>query len=118
MTWRSTEMLITFAVTCFVAMVAACRSEGGPSRFQVRDSSGVTIAESSGPSWTGERRWTLSDEPVIQIGVADGEAMYQFFDVSAACWLPGGRLAVANAGSSTVRFFDLDGRFLREVNLR
>jgi hypothetical protein len=41
--------------------------------------------------------------------------MYQFFDVTAACWLPGGRLAVGNAGSNTIRFFDLDGHFLREV---
>jgi hypothetical protein len=52
---------------------------------------------------------------LIQIGVSYGDAQYQFFRVSAACWLPGGRIAVANAGSSTLRFFDLEGSFLGEV---
>jgi hypothetical protein len=115
MTWRRSEVLIALAVINAVAVLAACRSDGGPSTFQVRDSSGVTIAQSSGPSWKSDLRWTLRDEPLIQIGVGYGDTHYQFFRVSAACWLAGGRIAVANAGSSTLRFFDLEGTFLREV---
>jgi hypothetical protein len=108
-------MVITFAVMYVVAMAAACRSESGFSTFQERDSSGVTIAESSGPSWAGEARWSLSDEPLIQIGVAHGDSMYQLFGVRAARWLRGYRIVVANSGSSTLRFYDYKGRFLREV---
>lgn len=56
--------------------------------------------------------WTVSDEPTLQIGVLSGEAAYQFDRVTGVARLPDGGVAVTDAGSGQVRFFDARGRFV------
>jgi WD40 repeat protein len=109
------RILISCALVSGAAVTAGCQSDTTPSTFEQKDSSGVTVAESSAPSWSSESSWTLSHQPALQIGVKGGDPDFEFFNVTAACWLRDGRLAVANAGSHTIRFFDLDGRFLGKV---
>lgn len=50
-----------------------------------------------------------------QIGVVDGAQEYQLFRVTGATRLSGGRLVVANSGTSQLRYFGSDGEFLFSV---
>src|SRR5690606_18121351 len=60
-------------------------------------------------------RWTLSAEPVVQIGVVEGDPRYQLFNAFSSTRLDDGRIAVLNAGSQELRFYGADGRFLDAV---
>jgi len=59
--------------------------------------------------------WRLSDTPLLEIGVREGEAAYQLDRASSSVRLADGRIAVLDGGSRQLRFFDAQGRFLRAV---
>ncbi len=80
--------------------------------FVLRDSAGIQIVESFEPVWSREDAWSVSAEPALTIGVEEGEEPYQFYRIGGAARLSDGRIVVANSGSSELRFFDADGRFL------
>jgi hypothetical protein len=77
-----------------------------------RDSAAIRIVESTRPAWGTERRWRLSDTPVLTIGREDGEAAYLFSNLRGALRLSDGRIVVADGRSDQLRFFDATGRFL------
>jgi len=81
----------------------------------VADSAGIRIVTSGGPRWTRETAWTLSDAPLLSIGVVDGPPEEQLFGVSAAALLSDGRILVANAGTSELRIFDRAGTYVRSL---
>ncbi len=83
--------------------------QAGP---QVRDSSGVTIVENESPAWTEGEEWHVGQEPILNLGVLDGDTVYQFFQVAGALQMPDGRLAVGNGGTGEIRFYDSEGAFL------
>ena len=60
-------------------------------------------------------QWRLSEEPVLRIGVVEGETAYQFFDAVSSVRLGDGRIAVLNAGSHELRIFDANGRIVANV---
>lgn len=76
-----------------------------------RDSAGVTIVENRLPAWGPGAEWRLSDEPVLRIGVTDGDPAYQFFRVWNVRRTRDGGILVANDGTREIRLFDGDGRF-------
>jgi hypothetical protein len=78
----------------------------------VRDSVGITIVENSAPSWRDDAAWSLSREPALTIGTADGADEYQLYRVQSARRLPDGRIVVGNGGSNQIRMFDPTGDFL------
>ncbi len=80
-----------------------------------RDSAGVRIVENRTPVWGEDEQWLLSTEPALRIGVLDGDAAYQLFGIVGATRLTDGRIVVANAGTSELRFFDSTGRHLASV---
>jgi len=108
----------TWFVLVAALAVSACGSEEreGPT-YTVRDSAGITIVESAEPSWEEGEGWTLTPEPILDIGEVEGEAAYQFFRILDLARFPGA-IAVANAGSQEVRVFDGEGRFLRSIGGR
>lgn len=55
--------------------------------------------------------WRLSQEPILEIGVLEGEEAYQLFRVGGAVRLGDGRIVVANTGTRQMRVFGADGRF-------
>lgn len=57
-------------------------------------------------------QWHLSDEPVMQVGVGREQRDYQFHEIVGLVRLSDGRIVVANAGTSEVRFYDHAGRHL------
>jgi hypothetical protein len=59
--------------------------------------------------------WHLSDEPVLAIGLTDGEAAYQFHQITGVVRLADERVVVADGGSQEIRIFDREGRHLRTL---
>lgn len=98
------------------ALLVACsddRSEA--SGITVRDSAGLEIVESSSRVWAERERWTVSAEPVLEIGVLEGAPEYQFDGIVGAIPLRGGGLAVADNGSDQIRLYDEEGRHVRSM---
>ncbi|HEX7118291.1 MAG TPA: 6-bladed beta-propeller [Longimicrobiales bacterium] len=62
--------------------------------------------------------WRLSAEPLLQIGVVEGAPEYQLFRAVSSVRLGDGRIAVLNAGSHELRFYDAEGRFVASVGRR
>lgn len=60
-------------------------------------------------------RWSLSEAPLLEIGVREGEEPYQLHRAQSAVRLDDGRIVVLNGGSQELRFFGPDGRFLFAV---
>lgn len=98
--------------TVLVAVAAACSSSGGAPAPSVRDSAGIRIVESTAPQWDDGRGWTLSAEPILEIGVMNGDDPYMFDQVWGAARFEDGTLVVANAGDGTLRYFDSTGTHL------
>lgn len=77
-----------------------------------RDSAGIRIVENADPRPGSVPEWSVDDEPLLQIGVLDGDPAEQFFRVAGALRLSDGRVVVANSGSGELRIFDPEGRHL------
>jgi hypothetical protein len=92
-----------------------CADRDRPTRFTVRDSAGIEIAESTAPAWPEGEGWRLSPELVLTIGLAQGAEEYELYDVASALQVGTGEVAVACGGTNQVRFYDSTGAFLRAV---
>ncbi len=56
--------------------------------------------------------WTLSAKPLVEIGTVEGDPNHELFDARSSVRLLDGRIAILNAGSRELRFFDAKGKFL------
>jgi hypothetical protein len=107
-----------FAVTLLIAM-NGCGGEGGSGRDVVRrDSAGVTIVESPPAFAQQALSWIVDTISELDIGAVQADEPYQLFRVTGAAQLGDGRIAIVNAGTQEVRFFDNDGVFLHSVGGR
>ena len=75
-----------------------------------RDSAGVEIIESRAPRWIGDG-WQVAAEPLVTIGLVEGDAAYLFSNIEGAVFLTDGRIAVADRGSSQLRFYNSSGAY-------
>lgn len=116
MTRPSPSPSITIVAT--LAAAAALAACGGDPDGRVaaisRDSAGVRVVEVRGPQWDEGEAWTVSG-PSLRIGVVEGDTLYQLNDVSGALRTGEGTVVVADDGDLRVRFYDADGRFVRQV---
>lgn len=95
---------------------AACGAGAQPrERAMARDSAGITIVENTGGIWREDDAWRLSSEPLVDIGVLDGEPEYQLYQVMGSTRLADGRIVVVDGGSQEVRFYDAEGTYLTAV---
>ena len=62
--------------------------------------------------------WKLSDQPMVAIGVVEGDPNYELADAGSSVRMDGGTIVVADAGSRELRFFDGSGKFLRKAGRR
>ncbi len=110
-------MKITRTICLAAILAAACASSDGPSgdTSARSDSAGITIITSSQPAWQKGHEWTLSAEPILQIGSVDGDTLYQLDQAHSALRLSDGRIGVANMGTSQLRYFDANGKFIKNV---
>lgn len=103
-------------LTC--ALSACGAGERAATGHMVRDSAGITIVENASPVWTEATRWRVAPEPDLEIGVLEGEEVYQLNQVRGATTLADGRIVVSNAGSAELRYYDASGRHLQTVGRR
>jgi hypothetical protein len=112
---RSPALLL---LTIVLGACAGGSTSGSPSAGgTVRDSAGVTIIESVAPAWTDAERWAVAPEPLLRIGVADGDESYVLHAPSHVRRLSDGRVVFGNAGTE-LRYYDAQGRYLRTVGRR
>lgn len=97
------------AVMPFAACGAGERAASVP---VLRDSAGISIVENRGAVWAEAERWRVADAPLVDIGVLEGDSRYQLFRVVDATRLSDGRIVVANAGTSELRYYDATGEHL------
>ena len=102
--------------TGVLALLSAACGTGGDSgqelRSEARDSAGVTIVENARPATGSRLGWQVAETPALSIGTLEGDEVYQLYAVEDATRLPDGRIAVANGGTSEIRFFSADGSHL------
>lgn len=109
-------MTRTARLALVAGALAGCGDAGADApAFVLRDSAGITIAESAAPAWEDGEGWRLSDQPLIDVGSVDGPEKYQLFRVTGARLLDDGTLAIVNAGSQQVRFYGPDVQFIGAV---
>ncbi len=105
------------ALAVVALMLLACGHAGGQSgpASSSRDSAGVTIVSDVGAAGGGADLWTLSSGPLLQIGVVQGDSVYELAGVKAARLLSDGTIVVANGVTRELRFYDQQGRFVRSA---
>lgn len=113
---RSTpERTSGFLVLVGGLLTAACGpAEQGVSSFTTRDSAGVVVADNAGASLENAARWSIDEEPLLDIGVLEGDTARELYRASAATRLEDGRIALVSDGSE-IRFFGPEGDHLGEV---
>lgn len=96
------------AVTLTLTIGCGAGDAGRPATV-VRDSAGIEIVENRLPPADAGGEWRVGAEPVLRIGVLEGDEVYQLFQVSGAARLRDGRIAVVNRGTQEIRIFDARG---------
>ena len=99
-----------------VFMSAACErpAEQSPS-FTARDSAGVRVVTNARPLWRDGEGWSIDSVPTVAFGAEEGDTLAMLQRVAGAMLRSDGTYAVADGGSSQVKYFDAGGRFLRAV---
>lgn len=96
-----------------LSWMLACDDGGrGAARVTVRDSAGIRVVENR--EAIDSAVWTIG-EPLLSIGVVEGEPAYELRDVVGAVMLGDGRIVLANSGSEELRWFDAEGRHIRST---
>jgi hypothetical protein len=107
---------VTVPLLSPVLLFTTCKGPEVPREaFQVSDSAGVSIIESTEPLWSAEEGWTVSPEPTVVIGQLEGDERYLLDQVAGARRLPDGRIAVLDVGSRRVRIYDSTGMHLADL---
>jgi hypothetical protein len=102
-------------VVGIVVVGASCTSADSGSRTVTRDSAGVRIVENSAPGWDSTGGWRITEAPMLSIGSKDGSADYQFIRIVGATRFEDGTIAVGDAGTNSIRFYDAQGALRRSV---
>jgi hypothetical protein len=111
-------IVTSIAVFCALFLSACVAGERAATGTVVRDSAGITIVENASPVWTESTRWRVAPKPAVEIGVLEGEEVYQFNHVSGATVLSDGRILIVDAGSAELRYYDASGRHLMSAGRR
>src|SRR5688500_13653384 len=67
--------------------------------------------ESDASTLSRVAQWRLSQRPVIDIGIASGDPVYELTDAASSLRLDDGGVVVADGGVGELRYFDASGRF-------
>lgn len=87
-------------------------SETQQQDYSIQKADDLQVIKNEQPEYEGQF-WTFSDEPILEIGVKDGEKAYMFYRLSDAIRLVDGRILASNAGTHELRYYDEEGNYLR-----
>ena len=106
------------ATLCSLALVTAgCQrgEQANAATSTVRDSGGVEIVESAVEQWTDATRWTLQTPPILDLGASESDTAQQFTMLRGVHRASDGSIAVFDAGSSSIRYFDTTGALVGRI---
>jgi hypothetical protein len=113
---RRRPSLVAASGMAILSVTAGCdAAPGGQPSHTVRDSAGIQIVESVAPAWEEGEGWRVEREPMLTIGVLDGPEEYQLFRAASPLRTSRGEIVVANTGSFELRYYHLNGTYLRAV---
>ena len=101
---RCTQALLVLAAYLAVPATALSAGASSASSFAIQ-----TVVESDSPR---DPDLTLSDEPLVRIGILDGPMEYIFGNVTGAIRLADGSVVVADEQSYNVRTYDANGKHM------
>lgn len=107
---RTSGLLVLVGVLLTAACGPATDQAGN---FTTRDSAGVVLAENAGASLQNAARWSIDEEPLLDIGTLEGDTARELYRASAATRLEDGRIALVSDGTE-IRFFGPEGDHLGE----
>lgn len=103
--WGVVVRPTSIGIVAALAVLAACGGDQAPF-------AGVLSEE---PAWTGGQGWTVEMESMLILGRSEGEAPYLFHRIVGVRRTNAGMVAVSDAGSGQLRFFDETGAFVKAV---
>lgn len=103
----------TLVAVC-AALMAGCDEAAPPAGSIVSDSAGIRLVVSQTPVWSDSTAWTLSREPVVELGAVSGEGDL-LHDVRDVDRLSDGRWVVTHTGSNELRLYAPDGAYLGAI---
>lgn len=103
------------SVVAATLLLTGCEGDPGAAVISDVDSAGVRIVESYEPVWSDSSPWELVPTPALDLTESGEGTEHEFFRVTDAVRFPDGRFVVANDGTSEVRFYTAEGRFLTAV---
>ncbi len=104
---RRSHLAFALALSVFVA----CDSRE-PAREVAPD---VAPPQDARAGWGDDGAWRVFPEPLLEIGVLEGDDAYQLFDVSAAAVQSDGGIVIADVRAATVRLYGADGSLERTL---
>jgi hypothetical protein len=105
-----------FVLSCLLAAGACSRSAETADAPLVTDSAGVRIVHNTISQFERDgRAWHVTAEPRVVIGSPAGDEAYLFDRIMGVERLSDSRWAVADMGSSQIRYYDAGGRHLNSV---
>lgn len=111
-----TSLLTGLKLAVLTLATQACGGEeGADAGAVVRDSAGVTIVENTRGAWGIDEGWAIPEDPLLDIGVADGPQEYQLYRAWSAVRRSDGTVVVANGGTNELRFYGRKGEHLFSV---
>jgi hypothetical protein len=101
-------------VLAVITAAAGCSDAGGEDRntVEVVDSAGIELVRNQYRDFDTLAVTMVED---LRIGTLDGDEKYQFFRIGGINVDAMGRILVANHGTSTIRVYDSQGRYVREI---
>jgi len=103
------------ALLLVAGLACASDSTATPPATTVRDSAGIQIVESSAPATPDTSLASVGAEPLLAIGVEEGDPKYLLHRVYDAYRFADGRTAIGNSGTSEIRVFDASGKHLHSL---
>ena len=95
------------------AILALGACEAPESRTTISsDSAGIAITTALAPMWGPGEGWTISDDPLLEVGAVDGPAEYLLDGVVGVVRLSDGGVVVGQWTSGELRRYDRDGTFV------
>ena len=97
---------------CLPLALVACDSASESSRTIQSDSAGIPITTALAPLWGPGEGWTISEEPLVEVGAVTGASEYLLNGVIGAVRLSSGDIVLGEYSTGELRRYDRDGVFL------
>lgn len=110
---RNHRITTTLTTILWLPLLICARPCSSAHAQASNDSAGVRIVHYENASRRAQ--WHVDKAPVLEIGGSQGEINTEFSQIVGVAILQSGAIAVANSGTSELRYFDSRGRFLRSV---